>query len=310
MTPTALGAAVGLAGGLGLCLVIWRLAARRITLDDRIGPYLRERPRTSRLLAEGRSHTPFPTLERLVAPWMHDAGRLLERLGSSSSSIRRRLQLAGGTTSHDQFRMEQMLWGALGLAAGLFAALTIGLVRGTSFVPLLLGVALCAVGGAVARDQHLTRTVRRRQERMKAELPDLAELLALAVGAGEGAVGALERVVRTTRGALAEEVRRTLAEARSGVPLAVALERMAARTDAPAVARFADGVAVALERGTPLADVLRAQAQDARETARRDLMELGGKKELGMMIPVVFLVLPVTVLFAIFPGLAVLRVGL
>jgi tight adherence protein C len=29
-----------------------------------------------------------------------------------------------------------------------------------------------------------------------------------------------------------------------------------------------------------------------------------------MMVPVVFLVLPVTVLFAIFPGLAVLQVGL
>ena len=297
MTPTALGATVGLAGGIGLCLVVWRLAARRITLDDRIAPYLRERPRTSRLLAERHTHTPFPTLERLLAPWMNDAGRLLERLGSSSVSIRRRLQLAGGTVTHDQFRMEQMLWAALGLAAGLFTALTVGLVRGTSFVPLLLGVVLCAVGGAVARDQALTWTVRRRQTRMTAELPDLAELLALAVGAGEGAVGALERVVRSARGALASEVHRTLAEARSGVPLAVALERMAARTDAAAVSRFADGVAVALERGTPLADVLRAQAQDARETSRRELMETGGKKEIGMMIPVVFLVLPITVLF-------------
>lgn len=32
--------------------------------------------------------------------------------------------------------------------------------------------------------------------------------------------------------------------------------------------------------------------------------------DLAMMVPVVFLVLPVTVLFAIFPGLAVLEVGL
>ena len=145
---------------------------------------------------------------------------------------------------------------------------------------------------------------------MAMELPDVAELLALAVSAGEGPVGALERIARTTNGELALDVRRTLAEARSGVPLAVALEHMAARTDEPSVARFAEGVAVALERGTPLAEVLRAQAQDARETARRELMETGGKKELGMMVPVVFLVLPVTVLFAIFPGLAVLRVGL
>lgn len=310
MNATALGALVGLMGGAGLSLVLWRVAARRITLDARIAPYLRERPRTSRLLAERPVHTPFPTLERLFAPMIHDAGRVLERLGSSSVSIRRRLQLLGGATTHDQFRTEQLMWAAVGLAAGLLGALTVGVLRGAPFVPLLTGVLLCAVGGAVARDQALTRQVRRRQQRMAMELPDIAELLALAVSAGEGPVGALERIARTTNGELALDVRRTLAEARSGVPLAVALERMAARTDEPSVARFAEGVAVALERGTPLAEVLRAQAQDARETARRNLMETGGKKELGMMVPVVFLVLPVTVLFAIFPGLAVLQVGL
>ena len=39
----------------------------------------------------------------------------------------------------------------------------------------------------------------------------------------------------------------------------------------------------------------------------RDRMEAGGRKEIAMMIPVVFLVLPVTVLFAVFPGFAFLR---
>jgi tight adherence protein C len=67
---------------------------------------------------------------------------------------------------------------------------------------------------------------------------------------------------------------------------------------------------VAVERGTPLADVLRAQAQDVRDMGRRRLMETGGKKEIAMMVPVVFLVLPVTVLFAVYPGLAVLTVDL
>jgi len=39
-------------------------------------------------------------------------------------------------------------------------------------------------------------------------------------------------------------------------------------------------------------------------------METGGKKEVAMMIPVVFLVLPVTVVFAVFPSLVTLRIGL
>ncbi|UNX54154.1 type II secretion system F family protein [Georgenia sp. TF02-10] len=310
MSPAALGALAGLVGGLGLCLVLWRLAARRITLTERLTPYLRERPRTSRLLAERQLHTPFPTLERLLTPWLADASRVLERLGSSTVSIRRRLQLAGSDLTPDQLRMEQLVWAAVAVAVALLGALTLGTLRGAPLVPLLAGVLLAGVGGAVARDRVLTTTARRRQERMRAELPDVAELLALAVSAGQGPVGALERVAGTTRGELAAEVRRTLVDARSGVPLVVALERMAGRTDAPTVARFAEGIAVALERGTPLAEVLRAQAQDAREGARQELMETGGKKEIMMMVPVVFLVLPVTVLFAVFPGLAVLEVGL
>ena len=32
-------------------------------------------------------------------------------------------------------------------------------------------------------------------------------------------------------------------------------------------------------------------------------MEAGGKKEIAMMIPVVFLILPITVVFVLFPGL-------
>ena len=66
------------------------------------------------------------------------------------------------------------------------------------------------------------------------------------------------------------------------------------------------GLVVAIERGTPLADVLRAQAADVREVGKRALLEAGGRKEISMMVPVVFLILPVTVLFALYPGLLTL----
>ncbi len=59
---------------------------------------------------------------------------------------------------------------------------------------------------------------------------------------------------------------------------------------------------MAIERGTPLAGVLHAQAGDVREAGRRALIESGARKEIAMMIPVVFLVLPVTVVFAFWPG--------
>jgi tight adherence protein C len=152
------------------------------------------------------------------------------------------------------------------------------------------------------RDHLLSRAVRRREARMAAEFPTIAEMLALAVGAGESPVSALERVSRIATGELSIEIRQVLAESRAGATLVSALEALATRTALPAVIRFVDGMAIAVERGTPLADVLRAQAADAREDGRRALLEAGGRKEIQMLVPVVFFVLPVTVVFALFPG--------
>jgi tight adherence protein C len=158
------------------------------------------------------------------------------------------------------------------------------------------------IAGLLARDYLLARAVARRSALIELELPTIAELLALAVAAGEGPIGALERVVSLSGGELAGELGRALGDARAGATLLVALQGVANRTAVPAVARFTDGLSVAIERGTPLAEVLRAQAVDAREAGRRSLLEAGGKKEIAMLMPVVFLILPITVLFALYPG--------
>jgi tight adherence protein C len=181
----------------------------------------------------------------------------------------------------------------LGLASGRFsAAVAVAIV--------LLGGAL----GVVAWDQVLSQRANARESRMLAEFPTIAEFLALAAGAGEGAVGALDRVCRLSRGELSVELGRCLADARAGASLPAALSGLAERTGLPSLARFVDGIVVAVERGTPLADVLRAQAEDVREAGRRGVMESAGRKEILMMVPVVFLILPTTVVFALFPGLA------
>lgn len=298
------GAALGLVSGLGGWLVITRLPfTRRPRLDDRLAPYLRDTARPSRLLSEDAALTPFPTLERLARPLLADLVAKLDSVVGGRASVRRRLAQAGREVSVEAFRVEQLVWGAAGLLTGLVVGV-LALARGWRTSPLALTVLalLLTVVGVLGRDRWLTREVRVREEQMTAEFPTVADLLALAVAAGEGPLGALERLSRIGRGALAAELGRALAQTRAGATLPEALDALAARTSLPALARFADGVAVAVERGTPLAEVLRAQAVDVREAGRRALLETGGKKELAMMVPVVFLVLPITVLFALFPG--------
>ncbi|GAA4692514.1 tight adherence protein C [Promicromonospora umidemergens] len=305
MTGWAAGALAGLGVALGLLIVLARLRARAVTLDERLAPYLRPRDATSTLLREVSRTS---AVVRLLG--LHDVGARLERFGSPRAEVRRRLDRAGSAESVDHFRARQVVWTVTGLATGLGLAMLLSATRGAAVIPLAMLVVVAGGCGYVACDQALTTQVRRREERLLAELPTIAELLALAVAAGESPPAALERVASTARGELAGEIRRMVAEVRAGAPVTAALTALADRSGLPPLSRFAEGVVVALERGTPLAEVLRAQAEDVREAGRRSLLEAGGRKEILMMVPVVFLVLPVTVVFAVFPSLATLRIGL
>ncbi|MBL7491994.1 type II secretion system F family protein [Frankia sp. AgB1.9] len=315
MSLAATGALLGLVAGIGLVIVAIRSPrARRIRYADRIEPYLRDTPAPSRLLDESAAHaarrsarvapTPLAAVEALARPFLEDAARRLDRFLGGRAGLVRRLTQAGGRTSVEEFRTQQVI---LAVAGGLVGAVLL-VPRAVIGVgpPPVVGVALIVAGvagGVVGREWWLTRAIRAREDRMLMEFPTIAELLALAVTAGESPVGALERVARLTHGELGYELRLALADARAGATLVQALEGIATRTTLGSLARFVDGMAVAIERGTPLADVLRAQAVDVREAGRRQLLESGGRKEIAMMVPVVFLVLPTTVIFAFYPAL-------
>jgi tight adherence protein C len=208
-----------------------------------------------------------------------------------------------------EVRAQQATWGLVCFAAASALSVVVALRSPARAVPLAVLCCLAFVLGVLLRENRLTAQVASHERRVLEELPAVAELLALSVAAGEGPVAALDRVVRRTSGALAGDLARVLGEIRGGAPVATAFDRYAARTGLPVVARFADGISVAVERGTPLADVLHAQAADVREARRRDLIETGARREVLMMVPVVFLVLPVTVLFAFWPGLVGIRLA-
>jgi tight adherence protein C len=190
---------------------------------------------------------------------------------------------------------------------GAVLAIGLGLLGAGVDVVLVVAVALGGlVTGVLGRDWWLSRQLAQREQAMLAEFPVIADLLALAVVAGEAPADALQRVCRLTGGEMARDLEHALRRARTGEPLTAALSAVAERSTLESFARFVDGLVVAIERGTPLADVLRAQAVDVREASKRALLEAGGRKEISMMVPVVFLILPVTVLFALYPGLMTL----
>ncbi|HET8561910.1 MAG TPA: type II secretion system F family protein [Marmoricola sp.] len=302
MTGYVLGAALGAALGCGALLVLTaRLGRRRVQFELRVLPYLRDLPRQGG--APAGDPGPTSALAGVLGPVVRRAADVTDRVLGGSASVRRRLDRAGQAMSVHDFRVEQVVWGLVAFTAAAVPSALVAIGSPSRTVPLLV-LCLCAFAlGVLLRENHLTGQVRRREERILQEFPTVAELLALAVAAGEGPVAALDRVVARARGELSAELRRVLADVRTGTPVTTAFDQMAARSGLPVVARFAEGLAIAVERGTPLADVLHAQAADVREAGRRSLIEAAARKEVAMMVPVVFGVLPVVVVFAFWPGL-------
>jgi tight adherence protein C len=286
---------LGLTAAVGLLLAVgYAPPFRSVRLVDRLAPYVHDTPPPSRLLGTATEPGLLTTVRRVFGPAIGDGARIVDRTLGGRASVRRRLDALASDSTVEDFRVEQVIWGALGLLGAAVVAAVGTLVAGGVNV-LSAGLLLVAglVGGVLGRDWWLTQQVQRREELLLAEFPVVAELLALAVTAGESPTAAIARVTRLSGGELARELRAALGRARAGVPLVDALQQVADGTSLDALARFIDGLLVAIERGTPLAEVLRAQAADVREAGKRRLLEAGGKKEIAMMVPVVFLVLPV-----------------
>ncbi len=314
MTPFGAGW-LGALLGAGALLGVWLAGtnvpgSRKLRLGDRLEPYLRPASGSPAPmnLGEGglaaRMLSQWGAAGRLAIPMLTRAGRWVESVLGGARSVGTRLTALGSEQRVEDFRVEQVLWGVLGGLGGFLLVVTISAI--TFSVNLFAAAALIVLGlitGVLTRDWWLTVQVRRRERAMMEELPVVAELLALAVTAGESPVAALQRVCRLCRGELSVELGRALTGARAGASLIGSLQAIGARTSLDPLARFVDGMVIALERGTPLAEVLRAQASDVREAGKRELLASGGRREIAMMFPVVFVLLPITVLFALYPAL-------
>lgn len=289
MNPTDIALAVALGGALGggLLLVLsasprWR--ARGLTA--RLAPYLRD-------VTDGDPGRAFSGITVPVFGAATPAGEVADRMSRVGASWQ---------------RSRALVWTLLGAGAGGALATIIAVLQGP--LPALLVLPLVGATAAVVSEQSVRRAGERaRERRLHEELPVVLEFLALCLSAGEGLLDALRRVGNRGTGELAVGIREVVVEVGTGSALTDALLAFARREDSPALSRAIDQLVAAVDRGTPLADVLHAHAVDARAGEQRELIEQAGRKEIAMLVPLVFLILPISVLFAIFPGVVMLDLG-
>jgi tight adherence protein C len=235
---------------------------------------------------------------------MEQAQQIVRKNAKNSgdrSQLRSRLEELGRGTEKEyvDFRIKQ--YGYTASAASLAFVFLI-MTSGELFLAILGGViSACLIYLLV--DRELTKAIKKRRELIESEFPAVIEMLTLAIAAGETPMSAMLRVANSAEGQLPHEFQIVIADVRSGEPLNVALDSMGRRVKSVMIRRFVDALITATLRGAPLVEVLSRHAIEARGNQRNQVMAAAGKAEISMMIPVVFLILPISILFALWPSL-------
>ena len=151
-------------------------------------------------------------------------------------------------------------------------------------------------GGFFLPDLWLARRVRRRARVMAAELPDVLDLLRVAVDAGLAPARALEEVGRRRHGPLAAELRAAAGRIALGEPRARVLARFERRCPAEGVAPLVAALIRAERHGAPLGPALAALAADARARHAQRLRERAARAAPKIQLVVALLLVPAVML--------------
>jgi tight adherence protein C len=183
------------------------------------------------------------------------------------------------------------------LLLGLGSAVTGGGVSG--LLVALIGAPL----GFLVPDVLLGMRASRRQEEILASLADTLDLMTITVEAGVAFEAAVVRAGRSGRGALAEELIRTMQEMQAGVPRVDALHNLARRCDVKDLTSFTASVAQAERFGVPIARVLRVQSSELREKRRQRAEEAAMKLPTKVILPLALCILPAMMILVVGPSI-------
>jgi tight adherence protein C len=267
--------------------------------------YLSVRRAASYGKMEMPSGTPHEGLrERVVAPLSDVLSKWALKVNprSSKDSVGKRLMAAG--VGYRISPTGYLALKALLALVGMFVGSMLGASRG--FSGIVLGALMAGALGFLGPDYGLTLKARARKEKVRADLPDALDLLAVSVEAGLGFDASLAKLGEYMEGPLAEEFGLTLSEMRIGESRSEALKRMSERVDAPELSAFTRAIIQADQLGTTLGRILRVQAADARLRRQAAAEERAMKAPIKMLFPTVLFIFPA--MFLVILGPAILNV--
>jgi tight adherence protein C len=162
-------------------------------------------------------------------------------------------------------------------------------------------------GGYLLIRIWMTQRIETRRATLRQELPIVADMLSLNVLAGESIPAGLERLAGQLEGVAATLIGDVLDDYHNGGDFTEVLIGVSHAAPDRDTARFFDLLAGAHRTGGRLADDLSELAKDFRAGLGRELTVEGGRRSLAVYGPIFALMIPVTLLFLIYPTVAGLQ---
>lgn len=174
---------------------------------------------------------------------------------------------------------------------------------------LVPGAALSATAAKQSRSRVRSFS-RKAGSQIDGDLPDLIELVSVALSSGLSMHQGLSRVAARSSTKFAAEIQLLLKRVDLGSRFDIELSALCERMPTAAVREFANKISIAMARGTPLVLAFNSLSETLRARQANLLLAKAGTNETKMLIPLVTLVLPTTVIFAIYPSVQFLSLGL
>ena len=189
--------------------------------------------------------------------------------------------------------------------AGRVAATGLGVLVGFTLahgIGRILLALVFAAAGILFPGFFLSKAATRRAERIGAELPHFVDQLALVIEAGMSFDAAITYLADANEGALADEMKRVLTELRVGESRKSAIRNFAVRVGSDDAMGFANAVLASDQLGSPLSEILRAQASDLRHRRQTYAEERAQKAPVKMLLPMAIFILPVMFVLILGPA--------
>lgn len=246
-----------------------------------------------------------PFSQRILRPMLVRLGNALSRLAPSKAraEAERQLELAGrpyGWGSTEFLGLRLFVAAVFGALVFLITAIAPNLDPTLKWLSPFVGVAL----GFFLPLLWLRSKINARKKEIIKGLPDAMDLLTIAVEAGMGFDGALQKVAEKWDNQLSRAFGKVVQEMRLGVIRREALRNMSNNMDVPDVTSFVAAIIQADQLGVSIAKILRVQSEQMRVKRRQRAEEQANKAPIKMLFPMVFLIFPA--LFVVLLGPAVL----